>query len=291
MSDKPKILIAGAAGRTGSIATRMLLERGYPVRAMVRTDDERARKLSDLGAEIFVGDYLDLRSVRRAFEGVKRAYFVYPMQPGLVEATANYSMAAIEAKAEFILNISQRTSRPDATSDSAMHHWLAERVFDWAPIPVTHLQPTAFNEWLTFMQGMIRQERYAVPFGPNGRFAPISCEDQGAVITEILADPWSHVGKTYRLLGPVELTPPEIAEIVSKTLGKEIRYEQISGEQWVREVAGQDIPYLSQHVQGIVPMHEKGLMDGTNDVVEKITGRRPETVEDFVKRHREVLGG
>lgn len=194
MTNKPKILIAGAAGRTGSIATRMLLERGYPVRAMVRKDDERARKLADLGAEIFVGDYLDLRSVRRAFEGVKRAYFVYPMRPGLVEATANYAMAGIEAKAEFILNISQRTSRPDATSDSAMHHWLAERVFDWAPIPVAHLQPTAFNEWLTIMQRQIREGLYAVPFGPKGRFAPISCEDQGAVITEILADPWASCG-------------------------------------------------------------------------------------------------
>ncbi|KAL7951869.1 hypothetical protein V8C42DRAFT_339772 [Trichoderma barbatum] len=127
ISEKPKILIAGAAGRTGSVATRMLLKRGYPVRAMVRKDDKRARKLADLRAETFVGDYLDLHSVRRAFEGVKRAYFVYPMQPGLVEATANYAMAAIEAgaKAEFIINISQRTSRPDATSNSAMHHWLA----------------------------------------------------------------------------------------------------------------------------------------------------------------------
>ncbi|RFU78298.1 nadp-binding [Trichoderma arundinaceum] len=291
MTNNPKILIAGAAGRTGSIATRMLLERGFPVRAMVRQDDERARKLADLGAEIFVGDVLDLRSMRRAFDGVKRAYFVYPMQPGLVEATANYAMAAIEAKAEFILNISQRTSRPDATSDSAMHHWLAERVFDWAPIPVTHLQPTAFNEWLTAMQKQIREGRYAVPFGPKGHFAPISCEDQGAVITEILADPSSHVGQTYQLLGPVELTPPEIADIVSKTLGKEVRYEQISGEQWVREVTGRDLPYLSQHVQGIAPMHEKELMSGTNDVVQRITGRRPETVEDFVKRHREILTG
>jgi hypothetical protein len=40
--------------------------------------------------------------IRRAFKDVKRAYFVYPMRPGLVEATANYAQAAVEAKAEFI---------------------------------------------------------------------------------------------------------------------------------------------------------------------------------------------
>jgi uncharacterized protein YbjT (DUF2867 family) len=65
------------------------LAKGFPVRAFVRKDDERSKKLQSLGAEIFVGDVLDLRAVRRAFDGVKRAYFVYPMRPGLVEATAN----------------------------------------------------------------------------------------------------------------------------------------------------------------------------------------------------------
>lgn len=284
----PHVLIGGATGATGSVATKLLLEKGFPVRAFVHKDDERARKLEALGAEIFVGELLDFRAVRRAFEGIKRAYFVYPMRPGLVEATANYAQAALEAKAEFIVNMSQRTSRPDAPSNSALQHWLAERVFDWSGTPVCHLHPTAFNEWLFYMRNMIREGRYAVAFGGTGRFAPISAEDQGAVIAAILADPSGHAGQTHHLFGPVELTPPEIAEIVSKTLGKEVRYEQITGEQWVREVTGQDIPFLSQHVQAIAEMHARGQMAGTNDVVKKITGRRPQTVAEFVEKHRAV---
>lgn len=142
------VLIGGATGATGSAATKLLLEKGFPVRAFVHKDDERAHKLQALGAEIFVGELLDFRAVRRAFAGTKRAYFVYPMRPGLVQATAHYAQAALEAKAEFIVNMSQRTARPDALSDSALQHWLAERVFDWAGTPVTHLRPTAFNEWL-----------------------------------------------------------------------------------------------------------------------------------------------
>src|SRR5262249_29169542 len=171
------------------------------VRAFIHQDDERARKLKALGAEIFVGDLLDFRAVRRAFEGIKRAYFIYPMQHGVVQATAHYAQAAIEAKAEFIVNLSQWTARPDALSDSGLQHWLAERVFDWSNTPTAHLRPTAFNEWLLYVRKGIREGKYRVPFSPTGKFAPISAEDQGAVIAEILANPEPHAGQTYPLLG------------------------------------------------------------------------------------------
>jgi uncharacterized protein YbjT (DUF2867 family) len=239
---KSPILIGGAAGATGSAATKLLLERGFSVRAFVHKEDERSQKLQSLGAEIFVGDVLDLRAIRRAFDGVKRVYFVYPMRPGLVEATANYAQAAVEVKAECIVNMSQRTSRPDALSNSALNHWLAERIFDWAPTPVTHLRPTAFNEWVFYVRQGIIEGRYPVPFGPTGRFAPIAVEDQARVIA--------------------------------------------AGEQWVQEVAKSKIPFLVQHMEGIAEMHRNGLMGGTNDAVEKITGRRPLTVAEFIEKHR-----
>ena len=101
------ILIGGATGATGSVATKLLLKKGFSIRAFVHKDDERAHKLRALGADIFVGELLDFRAVRRAFEGIKRAYFVYPMRPGVVQATAHYAQAALEAKAEFIVNMSR----------------------------------------------------------------------------------------------------------------------------------------------------------------------------------------
>jgi hypothetical protein len=62
------ILIGGAAG---SVATKLLLQMGFPARAIVRGDDERAQSLRALGA--FVADLLDLRAVRRAFQRRGRA--------------------------------------------------------------------------------------------------------------------------------------------------------------------------------------------------------------------------
>ena len=75
---KPLILVTGATGATGSFTTRELSKRGF----YVHSNDERSRELESLGAEIFVGDLLDFRAFRHAFEGVQRAYFVYPLRPG-----------------------------------------------------------------------------------------------------------------------------------------------------------------------------------------------------------------
>lgn len=285
---KPTILIGGATGATGKVATKLLLDGGFTVRAFVHKGDQRSEQLKAQGAEIFIGDALDFRAVRRAFDGIQRAYFVYPMRPGLVQATTHFAQAAREAKSEFIVNMSQKTALSDAPSDSALQHFLGEQVFDWAGTPVTHLHPTAFAEWLFYMRNMISDGRYAVAFEATGLFAPIAAEDQGAVIAAILSDPASHAGKTYSLTGPTEVTPPELAEIVSQVLGKPVRYEKISAEQWVREVTGQDIPFLAQHIQAIAEMHRNGLMAGTTDTVEKIIGRPPLTPAQFVEKNRAV---
>jgi uncharacterized protein YbjT (DUF2867 family) len=83
----------GTQGRTGRHVSEMLLERGTRVRAFVRQIDERSDRLKSLGAEIFVGDFLDARSVDRAAKGVASIYFAYPVQDGLADATAAMALA------------------------------------------------------------------------------------------------------------------------------------------------------------------------------------------------------
>src|SRR5260370_1105971 len=65
---KSPILVTGAAGRVGAVGrtvTELLLKQGKAVRAMVRTEDERAQALRDKGAEVVVGNLLDLDSMHR----------------------------------------------------------------------------------------------------------------------------------------------------------------------------------------------------------------------------------
>jgi len=78
---KPRILVTSAAGNTGLPTTLQLLDKGYPVRAMVRRDDHRAQWLKDAGAEVVVGDQYSVADMRRAMDGVQRAYHCAPTAP------------------------------------------------------------------------------------------------------------------------------------------------------------------------------------------------------------------
>jgi uncharacterized protein YbjT (DUF2867 family) len=66
------ILVTGAAGHVGGIGrtvTELLLKQGKAVRAMVRSEDERARALRDMGAEVVAGNLLDLNSMHKVIAG------------------------------------------------------------------------------------------------------------------------------------------------------------------------------------------------------------------------------
>jgi len=52
---KPRILVTGATGKTGSVVTD-LLRAGYPVRALVHREDGRRERLEGQGAEIAVAE-------------------------------------------------------------------------------------------------------------------------------------------------------------------------------------------------------------------------------------------
>lgn len=290
-----KVLVTGATGDTGRAAIDDLLARGHRVRALAHGRDERSKKLEEKGAEVVYGDLLDFRQVQQALDGVERAYFVYPIRPGILQATTYFAHAAKEARLDGIVNMSQISARVDADSHAATDHYLSERVFDWSGVPVAHIRPTYFAEWLLYLAPMIRQGQLHVPFG-TGRHAPISAEDQGRVIAGILDAPAAHAGKIYPLLGPKEYTYAEIANVLSKTLGKPVEYKQVAFDQFREQFVPKNrtaqspgIDFLMQHLREVAIDHQNGIFAGTNDLVEKLGGRPPQTLEAFIEKHRAAL--
>ena len=82
--ESSKGLITGATGSTGKATVKLLLERGHSVRALVHGYDQRSEALQQAGAEIVLGDLRDFHSVRAALDGVRTAYFVFPLEPGIL---------------------------------------------------------------------------------------------------------------------------------------------------------------------------------------------------------------
>jgi NAD(P)H dehydrogenase (quinone) len=100
-----KALISGATGDTGRAAVKESIQRGLDVRAMVHSRDDRSAALEKLGAEVVVGDLHQIDTIRAAMEGMDAAYFVYPVQPRLIDATAYFAQAAKEAGVIFLMTV------------------------------------------------------------------------------------------------------------------------------------------------------------------------------------------
>ena len=132
------------------------------------------------------------------------------------------------------------------------------------------------------------------------------------MIAHILQNPTSHQGQTYPLYGPVEYTFAELAIEVSRVLGRDIAYQQVpfevlreaftaGGENVARndsltgyaqsnrpDGSGEE-SHTSQHLREAAIDMDNGLFSGTNDLVERITGRSPMTIEDVVVQYRTAL--
>ena len=286
-TDEPALLVTGAAGRTGGYAAKLLLERGHRVRALVHRFDDRAAELRDSGAEVTVGDLNDIDTVREAVDGVRAAYFVYPISPGLLEATATFAQAAEEAGVTAVVNMSQISARRGAASDAARTHWLGERILDWSPVAATHLRPTYFAEWFTIFgaKGIREEGVLRLPFG-DGRHAPITAEDQGRVIAAILENPDDHAGQVYPLFGAVEMNHYQIADAISEALGRPVHYEPADIPTWIEGIKAQGFPeFLAQHLSNVAVDYQNGIFAGNNDLVERIGGKKPTTVQEFITDH------
>lgn len=286
-----KVLITGAAGATGSAAVRESLALGLQVRAMVKKIDERSDALAAQGADVVVGDLHDINTLVPALKDIDAAYFVYPVAPGLVSATVNFAMAAKETGTKAVLNLSQRSADRNSTSDSCRDTYISEQVFNWSGIPVTHLRPTLFLEWLVYPWQLpfLKQGILRMPAG-KGRHSPIAADDQARAIAALLKDSKGHIGETIPLSGPVEMDHEQMAAELTEALGRKITYQDIPIEEYVSSITAMGVPpYIVQHFGGALIDYQHGHMSGADNNVEKLTGRRSMTVGEYAKLHIDVL--
>jgi NAD(P)H dehydrogenase (quinone) len=283
------ILITTANGTTGRPMVDYLLEDGFSVRAMVRSEDQRAQKLREAGAEVVFGDLLDFREVRAALEGVERAYFNYPLGDGLVEAAVMFAQAAKEQNVELIVNTSHIQSRPYARSKATQNHWLSEQIFDWSGVPTTHLRITFFMQWLLYIAGLIRYGRYVMPFNGDSRFAPIAGRDIALTAASIFASPKRHARQTYTLTGPVEYSHEELAAEVGRVLSKNLFFEQVTVTTFLKLIGLEGDAAKLKHFEAVTIDQQEGRLAGVSDAAPNINGQPLTTVEEFINDHRSLF--
>ena len=290
------ILVTGAAGRVGGIGrtiTELLLQQGKAVRAMVRSEDERAQALRDMGAEVVVGNLLDLDSMHRVIAGCETMYFGMSVSDTYLAATVNAAAVAKHHGVKAFINMSQMTLSQMSiteTTASPQHklHWLAEQALNWSGLPVVHVRPTVFLEGFFLMftsESVANSNQIRLPFG-DGKTSPISGEDVARVIAALLADPQPHIGKIYNLTGPQSENMYFYAKEYSEALGRTITYQDIPVEPWRHGLLERGFPaYLVDHLATMANLHRAGRYDRLSTDVLTLTGQGPRTVREIVRKN------
>ena len=288
----------GRQGKTGRHVSELLLKRGMPVRAFVHKIDERSERLRTLGAEIFQGDFLDIRSVQRAAEGTSSIYFAYPVQDGLMDATAAMALAAREAGVSRLINLVMLQSSPDAPTPRMRQNYLSEQVFEWADIGAVHIRATVFYENLGSLarQSLPAQGAVRLPWGSESTVLPlVAAEDVARVAVGLLTGPQLVAGAAYPLIGTT-ISLREIIATFGRVLGKNVRYEEISDEEWRSHAAARGYnEHAIAHLSALWRALRSAAIDprdpryAVTDAIEKIGGAKPKTFEAFVREGQSEL--
>ena len=284
------ILVTGATGNVGGDVLRGLLELGpsalgQPVRAAV-TDPTRARMTLPEHAELIRFDFTDPSTFGPALEGVTRVFLMRPPVMGDPKAFQPFLEALKFINVEQVVFLSLL----GAQGNPFVPHRKLELAIEKLELPHVFLRPSFFLQNLsrTHLQDILERNDLFVPAG-NGRTGFIDARDIAAVAVRALSVPHI-VNGSIDLTGSEALTYSEVAVIFSEVLGRRITYSNPVPPKFGLEMRRRGMNNDFVNVMILVYNTNRfGLAARVTHDVERILGRKPISVQDFVEDFRHLF--
>jgi len=272
------ILISGATGNVGKVLVKQLLDEDVQIRVLVRDE----RKVAEFGnrADVVVGDLDKPDTLRTAMRGVDRLYFVTPV----TEQVVNLLKAAKQAGAKYV--VKQSTIEADRSLGPGKWHREQEELVKSMGFAWTFIRPTMFMSNVIEWWGATIKMQNAVYFpGGNGTVPPVDARDVAAVACTVLTRP-GHEGKIYEVTGPQALKIGEMVQILSKALGKPLRYVNVPAilaAIWLRRFGmSRELVKGLMETLGALRRNEYAYV---TDAVECIGGVKPQTFDTWCREN------
>ena len=281
-SGRPTIAVTGSTGWLGGLVARDLADRGVRQRLLVR-DVSRAPELP--GAEPSQAAYADRDRAEAALHGVETLFMVSAAEnrDRLAEHRA-FVDAAVAAGVRHVVYVSFFGAAPDAAFTLARDHAATEQHLRDSGLAWTFLRD---NLYLEFVDQMVGDDGLIRGPAGDGRAAVVAHGDIARVATAVLLDPSTHAGQTYSLTGPESLSFDEMAAVVTEVTGREVGFhdETIEEAYASRAVYGAPDWQVDAWVSTYTAV-AKGELDGVTGDVERLTGRRPQSLREYLESQR-----
>jgi len=286
---KPRILVTGATGKTGSLVVAELLKAGYPVRAMVHKEDGRSARLKAQGAEIAVADMSDVERVAEALTDVQGAYYCPPFVPHMIQGGVAFAVAAKQSRLEHIVGLTQWLSSPSHPALMTRQHWLVDRLLSMTPgVAHTIVRPGFFADSYLLLSGLAAHLGVFPWIYGDSRNAPPSNEDIARVAVAALMDPARHAGKSYRPTGPKLLGAKDMAAAIGRAVRRSVTVVPTPTWLFMKTARLSGIPInLINGLRYYIDDHRRGAFElgaPTADVLD-VTGQPAEDFETIARRY------
>lgn len=277
-----KILVTGATGTVGGHVVHHLTGRDQEVRVLVR-DPAKA----DFPAEVEVvrGDLTDAEDVRRALDGVDRAFLNMADDNGAVFA----EVAGEVGLGHAVLLSSFTAEHPLPSGDAniiAARHKAGERALTEAGVPSTFLRGAGFDYNILMWAAGAADGVIRTPY-PDVKLSVVHPEDIAASAAAVLLseDP---AGGVYTITGPEKLSVRDQARVLSDLGGKDFQVETMTEEEAKSSKFPEGTPdfVTTSVLETMSPA--ASVLDPTGDV-QALTGHAPRTFGDWANENKEAF--
>lgn len=296
MADQSKYLITGASGQLGKLVLDLLLDEHHVAPSALIATTRKPEKLAEYaarGVTVRSANFDDPGSLQAAFAGATRLLLISTdavAVPGQrLGQQRNAVAAARAAGVKHVLYTSMTQPDPASPIPFARDHVGTEQALLDSGLGYTFLR----NHWyldslLTKLPQVLASGKWFTSAG-DGRQADISRLDlaRAAAVALLANDGGSHA---YDLGGSKALSASEVAALASEVTGKPIQVVQVTREAQVEALKGAGLPGF---VVDIVVGFEQNTLQGRAATVsgdfQKLTGRAPQGVKDFLLAHKAKL--
>ncbi len=260
------------------MVARQLADVGQAQRLLVR-DAGRAPELE--GADPLVFSYADSDLARQALEGVKFLFMVSAAEAeDRLQQHYSFIDAAAAAGVQHVVYTSFYGAAPDSVFTLGRDHYATEARIRASGMDFTFLRDNFYLDFLPLLTG-----EDGVIRGPagNGVVSAVAREDIARCAVAVLRDPALHVGATYNLTGPEEITLARAAEVLTAETGRSITYHPETVEEAYASRASYGAP--PWQVDAWVSTYTAiaaGELAGLSPDVHALTGRDPLSLAEFL---------
>jgi uncharacterized protein YbjT (DUF2867 family) len=224
------VAVFSASGRPGQAQVRQLRRAGYRVRAITRQPDA----IPEPDVEIVPADLNDRASLARACEGAAVVFFTSPSFTAAANAAVHATRLGEASRDAGIRRLVYNTTswHPEEPIGVPSMDWSYEKTaaLRATGVPLTVVRPSLFMDNLLtrwVKPYILERGEFPYPHRPDLEVSWICLDDVARLMIATLERD-EFLGETLDVGGPETLRPPEVARLLSETLGRQIVYRQIT---------------------------------------------------------------